>query len=152
LSALTLGGFVYLSVRREILADFDERIVEETDSLQRIFAREGRERLAEILEARGGSSGGALAYGLQSKDGKQLAGNLGAPATDPGGQRAGWRELKEAEDNEAPEEKPEILRAGDPLADGSILIVGDEQRRGTPPCSILSGFRHGRRDDRPRRR
>ena len=49
LSALALGAFVYLSVRREILADFDERIVEETDSLQRIFAREGRERLTEIL-------------------------------------------------------------------------------------------------------
>ena len=142
LSALTLGGFVYLSVRREILADFDERIVEETDALQRIFAGEGRERLAEILEARGGSSGGALAYGLQSKDGKQLAGNLGAPATDPGAPRAGWRELKETEDNEAPEEKPEILRAlVTPLADGSILIVGDEQRRtDTAFRGVLSAF------------
>ena len=142
LSALALGAFVYLSVRHEILADFDERIVEETDSLQRIFAREGRERLAEILEARGGSSGGALAYGLQSKNGKQLAGNLGAPATDPGAPRAGWRELKETEDNEAPEEKPEILRAlVTPLADGSILIVGDEQRRAdTALRGILSAF------------
>ena len=83
LSALALGAFVYLSVRREILADFDERIVEETDSLQGIFAREGRERLTEILEARGSSSGGALTYGLQSGDGRQLAGNLNAPARAP---------------------------------------------------------------------
>ena len=80
LSALALGAFVYLSVRREILADFDERIVEETDSLQHIFAREGRERLTEILEARGVSSGGALSYGLQGRDGRRLAGNLSAPA------------------------------------------------------------------------
>ena len=102
----------------------------ETDSLARIFAKEGQERLAEILEARGGSSGGALAYGLQSKDGKQLAGNLGAPATDPGAPRAGWRELKETQNHEAPEEKPETLRAlVTPLADGSTLIVGDEQDR-----------------------
>ena len=79
MSALALGAFVYLSVRHEILADFDERIVEETDSLQRIFASEGRERLTEILEARG-SSGGALTYGLQGPDGSQLAGTLSAPA------------------------------------------------------------------------
>ena len=79
LSALALGAFVYLSVRHEILADFDERIVEETDSLQRIFATQGKERLTETLEARG-SSGGALTYGLLGPDGKQLAGNLDAPA------------------------------------------------------------------------
>jgi len=153
LSALALGAFVYLSVRREILADFDERIVEETDSLQHTFARGGRERLAEILEARGRSSGGALTYGLQSGDGRQLAGswqaagrqlagNLTAPATGAGGPRAGWSELKETEDNEAPEEKPEVLRAlVTPLADGSILIVGDEQRRAdTALRDILSAF------------
>jgi signal transduction histidine kinase len=142
LSALVLGAFVYLSVRREILADFDERIVEETDSLERIFAREGRERLTEILEARGGSSGGALSYGLQGRDGRRLAGNLSAPAACAGGPRAGWSELKETEDNEASEEKPEVLRAlVTPLADGSILIVGDEQRRAdTALRGILSAF------------
>ena len=84
LSALALGAFVYLSVRREILADFDERIVEETDSLQRIFAIEGRERLTEILEARGGSSGGALTYGLQGRDGRRLAGQLERPRSGRG--------------------------------------------------------------------
>jgi signal transduction histidine kinase len=140
LSALALGAFVYLSVRREILADFDERIAEETDSLQRIFAREGRDRLTEILEARGASSGGALIYGLQGRDGRRLAGNLSAPAAD--GPRASWSELKETEDNEASEEKPEVLRAlVTPLADGSILIVGDEQRRAdTALRGILSVF------------
>jgi len=142
LSALALGAFVYLSVRREILADFDERIVEETDSLQRIFAREGRERLAEILQARRSSSGGALSYGLQSRGGRQLAGNLSARAAGAGGPRTGWSELKETEDNEAPEEKPEVLRAlVTPLADGSILIVGDERRRAdTALRGILSAF------------
>ncbi len=139
LSALALGAFVNLSVRHEILADFDERIVEESDSLQRIFASEGRERLTEILEARG-SSGGALTYGLQSPDGSQLAGTLSVPAAR--GPRVGWTDLKEAEDNEAPEEKPEVLRAlVTPLADGSILIVGDELRRtDTALGGILSAF------------
>ena len=32
-SALALGAFVYMSVQREIPADFDERIVEETGAL-----------------------------------------------------------------------------------------------------------------------
>jgi hypothetical protein len=41
LSALALGAFVYLSVRREILADFDERIVEETDSLRPCQTKSG---------------------------------------------------------------------------------------------------------------
>jgi signal transduction histidine kinase len=141
LSALALGASVYLSVRHEILADFDERIVEETDSLEGIFANEGRKRLTEILDARG-SSGGALTYGLQSPDGRQLEGTLTAPVAGAGGPRAGWTELKEAEDNESPEEKPEVLRAlVTPLADGSILIVGDEQRRAdTALRGILSAF------------
>ena len=75
LSAGALGGFVYLSVRREILTEFDERIIEETDALQRTFAEEGRDRLAAILAARG-SIGGALLYGLEAPDGKRLAGDL----------------------------------------------------------------------------
>src|SRR3974390_2030285 len=109
LSALALGAFVYLSVRHEILADFDERIVEETDSLQRIFATQGKEKLAGILEARG-SSGGARAYGLLSPEGKRMAGNLEAPAAGAGGLHAGWSVLNEAEDNEAPEDRGEVLR------------------------------------------
>ena len=51
-SALALGAFVYLSVRREILTDFDDRIAEETDALKRDFANGGRDRLAAIIEAR----------------------------------------------------------------------------------------------------
>jgi signal transduction histidine kinase len=141
LSALALGAFVYLSVRHEILADFDERIVEETDSLQRIFATQGKERLTETLEARG-TSGGALTYGLLGPDGKQLAGNLDAPIAGAPGLHAGWRVLNEAEDNEAPEEKAEVLRAlVTPLSDGSILIVGDERRRADQALrGILSAF------------
>ena len=126
-SALALGAFVYVSVRREILADFDERIVEESDALQQIFAHQGRERLAATLDARG--AGGALAYSLEDQDGKTLAGELKAPRSGRG-PMSGWTELSEAEGNEAPEGAPESLRAlVTPLADGSTLIVGDERRR-----------------------
>ncbi len=129
LSALGLGAFVYLSVRHEILANFDERIIEETGALQSAFAREGRERLAEIIAARG-SSGGAFDYGLESADGKLLAGELGEPVHGAAGPHVGWTEMKEADDDEAPEEAPEIVRAlVSRLSDGSILIVGDERRR-----------------------
>ena len=141
LSALALGTFVYLSVRREILSDFDERIIEESDVLQRVFAQNGRERLAAILLARG-SSGGALAYRLESPDGKLLAGELTAPPPGAAGAHLGWTDLKETESDEAPEGNPEIVRAlVSRLSDGSILIVGDERRRADQALrSIFSAF------------
>ena len=141
LSALGLGVFVYLSVRREILADFDERIIEETDALHTTFAREGRERLAAIIAARGSSSG-AFTYGLESPDGKHLVGELGARVLGAAGARGGWTEVKEAERDEATEDTPEIVRAlVSRLSDGSILAVGDERRRSDEALrGILSAF------------
>ena len=136
-SALALGAFVYLSIRHEILADFDERIVEETDALQSAFGQEGRERLAQILEARGGSGGG-FTYGLEGPDGKLIAGDLRAPA----GGAGGWMEAIEAESDEPPEAKPEVVRAlATRLSDGSILVVGDERRRSDEILrGVLSAF------------
>jgi signal transduction histidine kinase len=136
LSAGALGGFVYLSVRHEILTDFDARIIEETDALQRTFAEEGREGLAANLAARG-SIGGALLYGLQAPDRKRLAGDLVAPVS------SGWTELKEDESDEPPEGAAvEIIRAlVTRLPDGSILIVGDERRRANEALrGVLSAF------------
>jgi signal transduction histidine kinase len=128
-SALTLGAFVYLSIRHEILADFDERIVEERDALQRAFAEGGRARLAAMLEARG-SSGGGFVYGLEGADGARVAGDLSLPPDRRAVASGGWIEAPEAESDESPEPKPEIVRAlVSPLPDGSTLIVGDEQRR-----------------------
>ena len=124
-SALALGAFVYLSIRHEILADFDERIVEETDALQTAFAQGGRERLAQMFEARG-VSGGGFSYGLKGSDGELLAGDLRAPAAGAGG----WMEAREAEKDEPPEANPEIIRAlATRLPDGLTLVVGDERRR-----------------------
>ena len=136
-SALALGAFVYLSIRHEILADFDDRIVEETDTLQSAFTQGGRERLAGIIEARG-ASGGGFSYGLQGPDGKLLAGDLRAPAGSPGG----WMEARESESGEPPEAKPEIVRAlATRLPDGSTLVVGDERRRSDDILrGILSAF------------
>ena len=136
LSAGALGGFVYLSVRHEILSDFDARIIEETDALQRTFAKEGRDGLAAKLAARG-SIGGALLYGLQAPDGKRLAGDLVAPIS------RGWAELKEEENDEPPEgTEAEIVRAlVTRLPDGSILTVGDERRRTNEALrGVLSAF------------
>ncbi|MGB7973697.1 MAG: ATP-binding protein [Roseiarcus sp.] len=136
LSAGALGGFVYLSVRHEILADFDARIIEETDALRRTFAEQGRDGLAATLAARG-SIGGALLYGLQSPDHKPLAGEFVGPVA------GGWTELKEDEKDEPPEgPEAEIIRAlVTPLPDGSTLIVGDERRRANEALrGVLSAF------------
>jgi signal transduction histidine kinase len=136
LSAGALGGFVYLSVRHEILADFDARIIEETDALQRTFAEHGRDRLAATLAARG-SIGGTLLYGLQAPDRKRLAGDLVGPVA------GGWTELKEDETDESPDgTEAEIIRAlVTRLPDGSTLIVGDERRRANEALrGVLSAF------------
>ena len=131
-SALALGVFVYMSVKREILTDFDERIVEETDTLKSDFAAGGRERLAGIIEARG-SGGAGFSYGLVGPDGKRIAGDLrvSAAGTDA------WTEAQEADSKEPAESMPEVIRSlATTLADGSILIVGDERRRSD---TILKG-------------
>ncbi len=138
-SALALGAFVYLSVRHEILTDFDEQIAEESDALKSAFADGGRDRLTEIIDARG-SSGAGFAYGLVGPDGKPIAGDLRLPrsraATD------GWIEAQEAEGEEPPESKPEVIRSLiTPLADGSSLLVGDERRRSdTVLTGVLTAF------------
>jgi hypothetical protein len=133
-SALALGAFVYMSVQREILADFDERIVEETGALKSDFAAGGRERLAGIIQARG-SGGAGFSYGLVGPDGKPIAGDLRVPAV--GADADAWTEAQEAGGEEPAESKPEVIRSlATPLADGSILIVGDERRRSD---TILKG-------------
>jgi signal transduction histidine kinase len=133
-SALALGVFVYMSVQREILTDFDERIVEETDALKSDFATGGRERLAGIIEARG-SGGASFSYGLAGPDGRPIAGDLRVSAAGAGAN--GWTEAQEAGGEEPTESKPEVIRSlATPLADGSILIVGDERRRSD---TILNG-------------
>ncbi len=137
-SALALGAFVYLSVRHEILSDFDERIAEESDALKSAFADGGRDRLAEIIDARG-SSGAGFAYGLVGPDGRLVAGDLRLPRS---GAVNGWIEAQEADGEEPPESRPEVVRSLiTPLADGSSLLVGDELRRSdTILTGVLTAF------------
>ena len=108
------------------------QIVEERDALQHIFAKEGATGLSESLEARGGRAVAASPW-AQSPDGKQLAAIL--RSTLGPSRNAGWFDAPEAEADEAPEEKPEMLRAlATSLPDGSTLVVGNEQRGRTTAC------------------
>ena len=126
-SALTLGAFVYFSIRHEVLAEFHERINEESDALRAAFADGGRRRLAAMIEARG--SGGGFDYGLIAPDGARLAGDLTAPKGQALSSKGAWVEEPERESGE-PKEAPEIVGAlVSRLPDGSVLIVGDERRR-----------------------
>ena len=100
-STVALGVFVYWSIRHEILADFDEAIVEEQGALQQIFAKEGHDRLVGALDARA-ASGGRLAAGLWGPDGRRLGGDLALPpASLP--PKGGWFDAPEAEADEVPE-------------------------------------------------
>ncbi len=138
-SALALGAFVYFSVRREILTDFDERIAEESDALKTAFVDGGRDRLAAIIDARG-SSGAGFAYGFLAADGKPIAGDLRLPPSGAAG--SGWIEAPENDGGEPPESKAEVVRSLiTPLADGSSLLVGDERRRSdTILTGVLAAF------------
>ena len=124
-SALALGAFVYLSVRHEIMNDFDDRIVEETEALVGVFKDGGRDKVRAVIELRG-SGGAGFTYGLVGPDGIAIAGDLRIPA----GLARGWMELEEDASDEPPEAKAEIVRSlATRLSDGSTLIVGDERRR-----------------------
>ena len=59
----------------------------------------------------------------------------------------GWIEAQEADGEEPPESKPEVIRSlVTPLADGSFLLVGDERRRSdTILNGVLDGLRLGAR-------
>ncbi|MFZ2109248.1 MAG: HAMP domain-containing sensor histidine kinase [Roseiarcus sp.] len=129
MSTLALGAFVYESIRREVREQFDDRILEESNALSRIFLEQGRDRLSAVVTARG-SGGGALAYGLLDPGCALLAGEI--PAQPPAFRCAdiGWVELQENDEDEAPEGAPERIRAlVTRLPDRSSLIVGDELRR-----------------------
>ena len=123
-----LGAGVYRSVDAEVAREFDDRIGEESDALQGLYATQGGERLAQVLAAR--AAGGVFAYGLQARDGRLIAGVARPPSGKDGKPSLGWVEMPEAEADEAPEGAPEMLRAlVTRLADGTYLVVGDEQRR-----------------------
>lgn len=127
-STVALGAFVYWSIRREILADFDEGIVEEREVLKHIFASRGRDALTSILDARA-ASGGRPTAGLWGPDGQRLGGDMELPPS-RGPRTVGWFDFAEMDRDQIAEREPETLRAlATRLSDGSILIVGDERRR-----------------------
>ena len=129
LSTLALGAFVYVSIWREVREQFDDRILEETAALRRIFAEQGRDRLSAVIAARG-SGGGALTYGLRDSNCALLAGELAAQGPAVTCADIGWVALQENDADEAPEGGPERIRAlVTRLPDQSTLIVGDEVRR-----------------------
>jgi signal transduction histidine kinase len=127
-STVALGAFVYWPIRHEILADFDEGIVEERDALQHIFASRGRDALTAVLDARA-VSGGRPTAGLWGLDGRHLGGDLELP-TSATPRTDGWFDFVETDTDQAPEGEPETLRGlATRLSDGSMLIVADERRR-----------------------
>jgi hypothetical protein len=80
-STVALGAFVYWSIRHEILADFDEGIVEERNALQHIFASRGRDTLTAVLASRR-ASGGRPTAGLWGPDARRLGGDMDLPPSD----------------------------------------------------------------------
>jgi signal transduction histidine kinase len=139
-STVALGAFVYWSTRHEILADFDEGIVEERDALQHIFASRGRDALTAVLDARA-VSGGRPTAGLWGPEGQRLGGDMALPPSAVP-REAGWFDFIETDADQAREREPETLRAlATRFSDGSILIVADERRRSDEILlRVITGF------------
>ena len=137
-SALALGAFVYLSVRHEILTDFDERIAEESDALKSAFAEGGRDRLAGIIDARGSAAqvSPTVSWVPTANRSLEICAYRAPARVD------GWIVAQEADGEEPPESRPEVVRSLiTPLADGSSLLVGDELRRSdTILTGVLTAF------------
>ena len=134
-STIALGAFVFWSIRYQILADFDEEIVEERDALQQIFVTRGRDALIAVLNA-SAASGARSTAGLWGPDSQRLGGDAGLQAQAVP-RSPGWFNFVAMDTDETPEQDPEEERAlATRLSDGSLLIVADEVGR---PNEILRG-------------
>ena len=136
-SVLILGAVVYFVVWRQVTSEIDQDIRGEASALAREFAAHGRDRLQALVEtrSRGASS---FAYALEDPQGRLVAGELVAK---PG--EFGWTTLREPEHDDEPEgHSPALVRAlVTRLADGSVLIVGDEWRGAHAATrAVLSAF------------
>ena len=128
ISTFTLGVSLYFAVDKEISSEFDERIVEESVALQRLFAKSGPRKLADVLEARA-TEIGSTEYGSFDAQGRRLAGVGTLNRSADGKPLLGWTLSPEVDADEPPEGEKENVRAlVVKLADNSLLLVGDERR------------------------
>jgi signal transduction histidine kinase len=127
LSAVAVDGFIYIFILHSQERAFAQRIDEETEALVDLDNKQGRARLAANIEARS-ATGGSLAYGLFSANGERQAGRMPVMGAPGGRLRLGWTEGLEADDAAEKLEQPDMVRMlTTQLADGSLLVVGDER-------------------------
>ena len=124
-SALVLGGAVFVATRSALQEQMRAVIAAETAFLQAEFRSGGLDRLLAVTAARGRGMG-ALDYLVQRADGTHLAGDIPAsPALRPG-----WITL-DVPASIVDEERQEHVRAFVSALDGSgmLLAVGDDLAR-----------------------
>jgi methyl-accepting chemotaxis protein len=125
LSIMILGVAVYFSVGHEIVSQIDERLMEETAALRADLAANGLAQLTKDIRARSGAAG-ALAYRLEDRTGRPLAGNL-PPANTAGGKyNDGWVQLTKTESDGTDTDADWARALVTKLDDGVVLLVGDE--------------------------
>ncbi len=123
-SAVILGGGVYLAARSALNQQMVARIEAENDFLHEEFRGGGMAALRGLLEHRGRGAA-ALDYLLQSADGTKLAGDIPAdPALRPG-----WLTLRVPESPDDPTETERVRALVTALDDGGLLAVGDDLAR-----------------------
>ncbi len=120
LSVLILGIVIYVIIGREIGAEFDERVRDETARLVGLYETSGMEALAAAVGSRGK---GSLDYRLEDAGGRPLAGTLPLPSTGADRRRGGWIDIAEPEHEAGSERERALVTI---LGNGALLAVGQD--------------------------
>ena len=131
-SVIVLCAITLLTTRATLKQQFDSRINAEAFALGQEFRQEGLKGVVDAVHERDRTPG-ALEYGLQTSDGRPMAGRLSGARTP-----LGWSDLRTVQ----PDGRPESLRVLTfALPEGYRLVVGDDDERADAlEKAVLQGF------------
>ncbi len=124
LSALVLGGAVFLTARADLQSQMAERITAETTYLRGVFRNDGIAGMVGRMVERGRGES-ALDYLVLDAAGRRLAGQM--PVTPR--LRPGWATIAITAPEEADKEPENVRALITDLGGGLLLVVGDDLGR-----------------------
>jgi signal transduction histidine kinase len=134
ISALLLGGAVFLAARSSLERQMTAAVETEIIFLREEYRRGGLDRLLSTVEARSRDAR-ALNYLVQGPDGLSLGGGI-PPEAKP---EAGWHVLAVPDEHDEDNQSEEVLALTTRLSDGLWLVVGDDRDRITEVEGAVAG-------------
>ena len=132
LSVVALAAITLLTTRATLRQQFDSRLNAEALSLEQEFRTEGLSGVVQAVGERDRTPG-ALEYGLQTPDGRPVAGRLAGART-----RLGWSQVRPKRERG---DRASVRILTYALPQGYRLIVGDDDERSEAlQREVLVGF------------